>query len=171
MKKCTFEHEEGDVLYAVTSEAADEPERALRTRTVCKTNWIALAKTWRPLPGNYPTVGPRKKRQLQKQAALSEKSAINVIPTRRCAPNLGRRGKEHTTQRGRPQKHKRMCSPTGSEQDAFPTNMPGLRGWSMMALDRWVRPCVLRPKPRMPRPALYPPGKGTRSSTCARPQS
>ena len=58
MNKVTFEHEEGDVLYAVASEVADELERAKRTRTVCKTNSIAPAKTWPPLPGNSPIVGP-----------------------------------------------------------------------------------------------------------------
>ena len=35
---------------------------------------------------------------------------------------------------------------TRSEQDASPTNMPGLKGWSMMPWDHWGKPCVLRSK-------------------------
>ena len=98
MKKVTSEHEEGDVLYATVTEATDELEPAQKDQDrLCKTNWIAPVKTWPPLPGSSPTAGPRKKRQLQRQAVPSEKSARNELPTRRSALKLGKHGKTRTT--------------------------------------------------------------------------
>ena len=78
------------MLYAVVTEATDELERAQKDQDRLQDELV---------PGNYPTVGPRKKQQLQKQAAPSEKSAINAPPTRRSALKLGKRGKEHTSTR------------------------------------------------------------------------
>ena len=85
-KKVMFEYEEGDVLYAVVLEVSDEHERAQKDQDPCAGRTGLLRQS--TLPGNSPIVGPHKKQQLQKQAALSEQSAIDVQPTRRSASKL-----------------------------------------------------------------------------------
>ena len=69
---------------------ADELERAQKDQDRLQN------MTWLTLPGNSPIFGPRKKQQLQKQAAPSDKSAIDVQTMRRTASKLGERGREHT---------------------------------------------------------------------------
>ena len=60
MKTVTFEHEEGDVLYAVASEVAEELDLALpkKNRFACKMNWSAPAKIWLLLARSSRTAGP-----------------------------------------------------------------------------------------------------------------
>ena len=58
MKKVMFEHEEGDVWYAVASEVADELDWPRRTRIVCRTNWIARVKSLATASRAFSSVGP-----------------------------------------------------------------------------------------------------------------
>ena len=64
-----------------TTIEAGEPQRWLmssteprKTRTVCRTKWIALARIWALLPKNSRTAGPHTKQQMQNCAAPSGKS-------------------------------------------------------------------------------------------------
>ena len=127
MKKVTFEHEEGDVLYATVTEQRrlTSSKGPRKTRIVCRTNWIAHAKTWPPLPGSCPTVGPRKKRQSKRQAVPSGKSVTAVQLMRRFVSKHAGRGRKHRTLNARLRRHKKTCCPTGKEPDASPMNTPG----------------------------------------------
>ena len=94
MQKVTSEHEEGDVLYAVVTEATDELERAqkdqhrLQDELDCSCEDMATAvREFLQLLGRARSSNCKKK----------EKPTRNELPTRGSALKLGKRGKEHAS--------------------------------------------------------------------------
>ena len=97
MRKVTSYHEEGDVLRATVTEATDELERAQNDQDRLQDELDCSCEDMATAAREFFNCWARKKRQLQRQAVPSEKSAINELPMRRSAWKLGKHGKEHTT--------------------------------------------------------------------------
>ena len=154
MKKVTFEREVEDALYAVASEVADELDWAqkdqdrLKDELDCSCEDMATAA--RELSNSWAA---------QEAATAKTRGAVREICNRRAsmkrsASKLGKRGKEHTIQKERPQKHKITSSPTGKEQGQSLTNMPGLRdpgGDLCRGTEGGTRPMNSNAKPRRPK--------------------
>ena len=143
MKKVTSEHEEGDVLCAVATEVTDELDQA-------QTDQDRLQDTWPTLPGNYPIVGLCKKQHLQKTS-----SSCREICNRRATHDAicfeSRKAWQRTyyLKRKASEAQDNVFSHRERIRRIFNEHAraEGLVNDGLGSLDR---PCVLRPKPRIP---------------------
>ena len=102
MKKVTFQHEEGNVFFAVELD-----QDRLQDELDCSCEDLATASK-----KISRIVGPHEKQQMQNCAAPSGKSVTAVQLMRRSVSRHGGRGRKHTISNARPLRRKKTCCPT-----------------------------------------------------------
>ena len=93
MKKVTSDHEEGDVLYAVATEVTDGLQRAQKAPNELDCSCEDVATAARAFSNCWAAH--------EAATVQTTSAAIDVLPTSRSAWRFGKRGKEHTSYRGR----------------------------------------------------------------------